>query len=75
MDAKQLVYDREADVLYLWGTDPAEIENIITEETGDEILVKKNADTGETIGVTVLHFHSRDDSIEGISLPTTPQTA
>lgn len=75
MDAEKLVFDREADVLYLWGTDPASVENIVTEETGDEILIKKNADTGETIGVAVLHFSSREDSIEEISLPPTSQAA
>lgn len=75
METQELIYDRDADVLYLWSTDPATVENIITEETGNELLIKKDAETNETIGVTILHFSKREDSIEGISLPPTVQAA
>ena len=70
MEAQRVIFDAEADVLYLWSRDPSTVESIVTEETGEEILVKKDAETGETVGVSILHVSTRPDAVEGIALPT-----
>lgn len=71
----QIKYDEKGDVLYVWYKDPATLENIIAEQTEDEILIQKNEDTGEVIGYTILHFTRRDNIDEGIDLPSPPQPA
>lgn len=68
MDAEEVRYDQKADVLYIWSTNPEDVDDIISEETGEEILIEKDADTGDVIGVIILHFSKREDAIEGIDL-------
>jgi len=75
METEKIKYDREADLLYMWSIDPEKVEEIITEETGDEVLVKKDADTGKVVGVAVLHFSSRQDSRKGIDIDQKVQHA
>lgn len=67
MEAGQVRYDEKADVLSVWSKDPGEID-VVSEETGDEILVERDADTGEKIGVTILHFSKREGRENGIEL-------
>lgn len=55
----QLYYDKEGDVLYLSVGDP---RPAISEEIGDDVLMRVAADTGEVVGLTVLNFSSRFDS-------------
>ena len=68
METERVRYDQEADILYMWSIEPETVEDIITEETGNEILVKRNANNGELVGITVLNFSSRQDSINGIDI-------
>ncbi|MFB6209155.1 MAG: DUF2283 domain-containing protein [Candidatus Nanohaloarchaea archaeon] len=75
MEAEEIRYDREADILYLWSEKPEETENVISEEIGDEILVERDAETGERIGITIMHFSKRNDAAEGIDLSRTPEIA
>jgi len=75
METEQLTYDSEADVLYLWKRDPSEVEDIRTEETDNEILLKRDAETGEQIGVAVLHLASRDEDLTSLGLPSVPRPA
>lgn len=71
----QIKYDKKGNVLYIWYKDPANIENIIAEQTENEILIQKDKDTNEVIGYTILHFTKRDNIDEGIDLPSPPQPA
>jgi len=70
METEQVKYDSEADILYLWSKDPATVDNIVSKKTGNEILIEKDADTGETIGITILHVSKRNDMAEGLQLST-----
>lgn len=58
-------YDEEGDVLYLNLKPGAEA---VAEETGDEILVRKDPETGEVVGYTVMHFRKRAGQKKGIEL-------
>ncbi len=71
MEAEEIRYDQKADVLYIWAKNPEEVDRVTSEETGDEITVEKDAETGEVIGVTIMHFSKRDDAIEGIKISDT----
>lgn len=70
METEIVQYDEEADVLYLWSEDPSDVEDIIAEETGEEILIKRNEKTGEKIGVTIMHLTKRDNVFKGIEIPS-----
>lgn len=60
-------YDKEADVLYLsLGKASSRDE---TSETEDEIVVRKDAKTGEIKGFTILHFLKRSLHKSSIHLP------
>jgi uncharacterized protein YuzE len=52
----QLFYDDEGDVLYLSIGDP---RPAISEELGDDVLLRHDIETGEVVGLTVLNFSSR----------------
>jgi uncharacterized protein YuzE len=61
-------YDKEADVLYLSQGEPSSHDE--TSETADEIVIRKNAKTGEIKGMTILHFLKRSmDKATEITLP------
>lgn len=63
----QLAYDQEGDVLYLSIGDP---RPAISEELGDDVLLRVSIDTGEVVGLTILNFSSRfGSSSEPHSLP------
>lgn len=52
-----LFYDKEADVLYASkGKPSAEDES---SETEDEIVVRRNSNTGEVTGFTIINFSKR----------------
>jgi uncharacterized protein YuzE len=65
----EIRYDSTADILELWYGDPEDVAT--TEETGDEILIKKD-DTGTTIGHLILHMSERSDIDTGIDLGALP---
>ncbi len=67
MDETLVEYDQKGDVLYIWYRRPATVENIITEEAED-LLIKKDQDTDEVIGVTIMHLSKRD-SADGVTIP------
>lgn len=52
----QLFYDDEGDVLYLSVGDP---RPAVSEELGDDVLLRHDIETGEVVGLTVLNFSSR----------------
>lgn len=44
------------------------MENIVSEETGEEILIERKASTGERVGLTIMHFTERIDAEKGLNL-------
>lgn len=52
----QLFYDDEGDVLYLSVGDP---RPAVSEELGDDVLLRHDIETGEVVGLTVLNFSAR----------------
>lgn len=52
----QISYDKTGDVLYLSVGDP---RAAISEEIGDDVLLRLDLDTGELVGLTVLNFSAR----------------
>jgi len=57
----QLFYDAEGDVLYLSIGDP---RPAISEELGDDVLLRVDVETGEIVGLTVLNLSARFSSIQ-----------
>jgi uncharacterized protein YuzE len=57
----QILYDKNADVLYLSIGDP---RPAISEEIGDDILLRRDLETNEVVGLTVLNLSTRDSSIQ-----------
>ncbi|MFB6216637.1 MAG: DUF2283 domain-containing protein, partial [Candidatus Aenigmatarchaeota archaeon] len=58
----EISYDEEADVLYLTFR---ECKNVETEHEENGILVRKNMETGEIVGYTIMYISEK----ERISLP------
>lgn len=54
----QVSYDEEADVLYI---QMRECENVDTEHRDDDVLIRRDGETGEIVGYTVLGFRERDN--------------
>ncbi|HVR38532.1 MAG TPA: DUF2283 domain-containing protein [Thermoanaerobaculia bacterium] len=57
MDQVRVFYDREGQTLTVWFDDPH--QEAVSEETGDEVVLIKNAD-GRVIGFEKLHFVASD---------------
>ncbi|MEP0763334.1 MAG: DUF2283 domain-containing protein [Chloroflexota bacterium] len=57
----QLFYDAEGDVLYLSIGEP---RPAISQEVGDDVLLRIDPDTGEIVGLTVLNLSSRFGSAQ-----------
>lgn len=57
----QLFYDAEGDVLYLSIGEP---RPAISQEVGDDVLLRIDPDTGEIVGLTVLNLSSRFGSVQ-----------
>jgi uncharacterized protein YuzE len=62
----QMSYNKEMDILYLSVGDP---RPAITEELGDDILLRLDIETGEVVGLTVLNFSRHFDSSENLQIP------
>lgn len=76
METKEIRYDQKSDILHIWSERPENIEEITSEETGEEILIERNARTGEKVGVTIMHFSKRKDAAKGIDFSgEIPETA
>ncbi|MBU4332363.1 DUF2283 domain-containing protein [Patescibacteria group bacterium] len=61
-------FDKEADVLYFSQGKPQ--KNIISQEIGDDIIVRKHPSTGEVVGFTILNFIKRGSKkLAAISVP------
>lgn len=69
MEPERIEYDETGDILYLWAEDPGEVDDIISEETGEEILIEKDGDTCDIIGITIMHLSKRSTDTTGIELP------
>ena len=52
----QLYYDRDSDVLYLSIGEP---RPAVSQEVGDDVLLRVDADTGEIVGLTILNLSTR----------------
>jgi uncharacterized protein YuzE len=52
----QIFYDKNADVLYLSIGDP---RPAISEELGDDVLLRHDIETGKVVGLTIFNFASR----------------
>lgn len=61
----QIFYDKTSDVLYLSVGNP---RPAISEELGDDILLRVDPETEEVVGLTILNLASRFSTLE------TPQT-
>ena len=57
----QLFYDTEGDVLYLSIGEP---RPAVSEELGDDVLLRVDTETGEIVGLTVLNLSSRFGSVQ-----------
>jgi len=57
----QMYYDTETDVLYLSIGDP---RPAVTEEAGDDVLLRLDLKTGAIIGLTMLNFSARFSSLD-----------
>jgi uncharacterized protein YuzE len=53
MEQMKIVFDRLGNTLDIWFGNPE--DEVISEETGDEIILKKDA-KGKTIGIEKLNF-------------------
>ena len=61
----QIFYDKEGDVLYLSVGKP---RRAVSQELGDDVLLRIDTETDEIIGLTVMNLSTRFGSLE------TPQT-
>lgn len=52
-----IAYDREADVLYLSVGEP---RAAVSQEIGDDVLLRVDPETGAVVGLTVLNLSTRD---------------
>lgn len=57
----QLFYDREGDVLYLSIGDP---RPAVSQELGNDVLLRVDPETGEVVGLTVLNLSARFGSLQ-----------
>lgn len=55
----QLVYDLQADVLYLSIGEP---HPAISREVGDDVLLQIDPQTGDEVGLTVLNLSTRESA-------------
>ncbi len=63
----QFFYDKKADVLYISVGDP---RPAISEELDDDVLLRRDIQTNEVIGLTILNLSSRFGSLhEAQTLP------
>lgn len=63
-----LYYDKEADVLYFSKGIPSASD--ISDETADEMIIRKNPHTKEVTGFTILNFSKRSKkTAKNIKLP------
>lgn len=63
-----LYYDKEADVLYFSKGMPSASD--ISDETADEMVIRKNPRTKEVTGLTILNFSKRSKKAnKSIKLP------
>lgn len=63
-----LYYDKEADVLYFSKGMPSASD--ISDETADEMVIRKNPHTQEVTGFTILNFSKRSkEANKSIKLP------
>lgn len=59
-NALNFFYDKEADVLYVSKGQPSAKD--ISSETEDEVVVRKNPNTGEITGLTIINFSKRSSN-------------
>ncbi len=57
----QVFYDTEGDVLYLSIGKP---RPAVSQELGDDVLLRVDPDTGEIVGLTVLNLSSRFGAVQ-----------
>lgn len=57
----QLLYDKDTDVLYLSIGDP---RPAVSEELGDDVLLRLDLETSEVVGITILNLSSRFGSLQ-----------
>ena len=57
----QIYYDRTSDVLYLSVGNP---HLAVSEEVGDDILLRLDPETEEVVGLTILNLASRFGSLD-----------
>ncbi len=57
----QFFYDKNADVLYISVGDP---RPAISEELDDDVLLRRDIQTNEVVGLTILNLSSRFGSLQ-----------
>lgn len=63
-----LYYDQEADVLYFSKGQPQASD--VSDETADEVVIRKDPETKEVTGFTILNFSKRSKKVtDSIKLP------
>jgi Protein of unknown function (DUF2283) len=68
----KVLFDREGNTLTVWFTDPQ--QESVCEETGDEVVLMKNA-AGRVIGFEKLNFSVAERDLLRVSFETTPASA
>ncbi|MCJ7478904.1 MAG: DUF2283 domain-containing protein [Candidatus Nanohaloarchaeota archaeon QJJ-7] len=64
----RIQYDEKGDVLYVYLRSPESVEDMVSEEVSDGVLVDKERETGEKVGYTIIDFIERNESRDGIDL-------
>ena len=63
MEKIRLIFDKQGNTLDVWFEKP---RKVICEETGEEIILKKDPQTGKVIGFEKLNFLSKGQNITDI---------
>ena len=63
MEKLRVFFDREGNTLDVWFEKP---QKVISEETGDEVILKKNPKTGKVIGFEKLNFLPKKGSLDDL---------
>lgn len=62
----KIFYEPDTELLSIFWQSPR--KNQIATELGNDIILFKDSETGEPIGLEILSYHPGDDRIDGISL-------
>lgn len=65
MDKMRVYYDAASDILYLSIGEP---RRAISQEIGDDVLLRVDPDSGEAVGLTVMNLSARAEASDELPL-------